>query len=260
MMRPEQLNISVLVSVGSHPKTGRSRRADQDARAVEMALQLEQSQLQVLHAGQADEPALRQYLGMGLACLDVLALPEGADVVPALVRELKQSGADLVLTGVQAESGESSGLTPYLLAEQLGWAFVPRVAAIESCSSGKLKVLQALPRGQRRAVQVTLPCVLSIDSAAPTPRQSAFGPAQRGQIQVLVPDSATPVVQQDWQVQPARKRPKRLKMVKAKTAAERFKAATAKAASEGGQVLVPKTAEEGAAAILKLLREEGVLR
>ncbi|MNE89647.1 hypothetical protein D3C80_1870830 [compost metagenome] len=62
------------------------------------------------------------------------------------------------------------------------------------------------------------------------------------------------------QLQAARPRPKRLKVIKAKTGAERMKAATAKASGGGGQVLKDVSAQAGAEAIFKLLVEEGVLR
>ncbi len=64
----------------------------------------------------------------------------------------------------------------------------------------------------------------------------------------------------DAQWQPARPRPKRLKVIKAKTGAERMKAATAKATGGGGQVLNGVSPQEGAEAIFKLLLDEGVLR
>ena len=61
-------------------------------------------------------------------------------------------------------------------------------------------------------------------------------------------------------LQPAKPRPKRLKVIKAKTGAERMKAATARASGGGGQVLKDVSPQEGAEAIFKLLIEEGVLR
>ncbi len=61
-------------------------------------------------------------------------------------------------------------------------------------------------------------------------------------------------------LQPAKPRPTRLKVIKAKSGADRMKAATAKASGGGGQVLKGVSAEEGAQAILKLLIEEGVVR
>ena len=62
------------------------------------------------------------------------------------------------------------------------------------------------------------------------------------------------------QLQPAKPRPKRLKVIKAKSGADRMKAATAKATGGGGQVLTGLTPQASAEAILKLLIEEGVVR
>lgn len=98
-----------LVSVGAHPSSGRARRAEQDARAVELGLQLAGDNLQVVHAGDPHEEALRAYLGMGLEHLDVLEQPAGADVLGVLGEYLRDAGAQLVLTGSQAETGEGSG-------------------------------------------------------------------------------------------------------------------------------------------------------
>ena len=78
-MRPEMgvsvdkgaLHVISLVSVGAHPTSGRPRRAEQDARAVELGLQLAGDNLHVLHAGDAEEPALRGYLGMGVDELQI---------------------------------------------------------------------------------------------------------------------------------------------------------------------------------------------
>jgi electron transfer flavoprotein beta subunit len=259
-MQPKPLNVLCLVSIGAHPTSGRARRAEQDARAVELGLRLAGEQLQVLHAGNAEEEALRAYLGMGLSELSVLQQPDGADALPVLFDYLQESGAQLVLTGSQAETGEGSGMLPYLLAERLGWPLVVGLAEVEKVENGVAQVLQALPRGQRRRLQVRLPFLASVDNAAPTARQSAFGPARRGtlwadEVQVLDDDLLASA-----SFQPARPRPKRLKVIKAKTGAERMKAATAKAAGGGGQVLKDVSAQEGAEAIFKLLLEEGVIR
>ncbi len=70
-------NVISLVSIGAHPTSGRPRRAEQDARAVELGLQLAGENLQVLHAGNIAEPTLRSYLGMGLPQLHVLEQPRG---------------------------------------------------------------------------------------------------------------------------------------------------------------------------------------
>ncbi|WP_240470523.1 electron transfer flavoprotein subunit beta [Halomonas halocynthiae] len=259
MMPHELLKVVALVSVGAHPVTGRPRRAEQDARAVELGLCLAGKHLHLLHAGDAESEALRGYLGMGLAEMTVLQQPLHADILPALGSYLGATDAQLVLTGSQAEIGEGSGMLPYLLAEQLDWPLVVGLAEVESVKGGVAQVLQALPRGQRRRLQVRLPFVASVDSAAPKARQSAFGPAQRGQLQSQKVAVVEDMLLSEASMQTARPRPKRLKVIKAKTGAERMRAATAKA-SAGGKVLTDITPEQGAEAIFALLKEEKVLR
>ena len=254
------INVISLVSIGAHPTSGRPRRAEQDARAVELGLQLAGDKLQVLHAGNIAEPTLRSYLGMGLPQLQVLEQPPGADALPVLNEYLRDAGAQVVLTGSQAETGEGSGMLPFLLAEQLGWPLIVGLAQVESIDGGVAHVLQALPRGQRRRLKVRLPFLATVDNAAPKPRQSAYGPGQRGELathEVEVEDDA---LLMGATLQPAKPRPKRLKVIKAKSGADRMKAATAKASGGGGQVLKGVSAEEGAQGILKLLIEEGVVR
>lgn len=254
--------VAALVSIGRHPASGRARRAGQDARALEMALGV--AAAIVVHAGAVDadgEAALRGYLGMGIDALDLLDQPAIADAVPALAEHLRRRGVGLVFTGSRAEVGESSGLLPYLLAERLGWPVVAGVAAVESLAADSVTLLQALPRGQRRRVSVRLPCVIGVDDAAPAPRQSAFAAARRGRIErIPVADPVLDDAASDWETAPARKRPRRLKLVRASSARERFRAAAAKAESAGGRVLTDVSPEQGAEAIYQLLREEGVLR
>ncbi|WP_417661688.1 electron transfer flavoprotein subunit beta [Pseudomonas sp.] len=254
------LNVVALVSIGAHPTSGRPRRAEQDARAVELGLRLAGEALQVLHAGDAQQEALRGYLGMGIKQLQVLEQPPQADVLYALSDYFLDSDAQLILTGSQAETGEGSGMLPYLLAEQLGWPVVVGLAEVERIDQGVAHVLQALPRGQRRRLQVQMPFIASVDNAAPPARQSAFGPARRGELQSQAANVCPDLLFSEGQLQPARPRPKRLKVIKAKTGAERMKAATAKASGGGGQVLKDCSPTEAAEAIFKLLLDEGVLR
>lgn len=255
-----ELNVITLVSVGTHPTSGRPRRAEQDARAVELGLRLAGERLQLLHAGDPQAEALRAYLGMGLGRIEVLQQPAGADALPALADYLASREVQLVLTGSQAETGEGSGMLPYLLAERLGWPLVVGLAEVEQVENGVAQVLQALPRGQRRRLRVRLPFLASVDNAAPAARQSAFGPARRGQVHSQPGNAQEDALLADGQWQPARPRPKRLKVIRAKTGAERMKAATAKASGGGGQVLTDVSPQAGADAIFKLLLEEGVLR
>ncbi|WP_284892597.1 electron transfer flavoprotein subunit beta [Cobetia amphilecti] len=280
------LEVVSLVSLGQHPVSGRLRRAEQDARALELCLALERQSapgavsLSAWHAsgseiapGSEQDQALRGYLGMGLESL-TLVTPDalGADLLkaadqlvvdvwPLLVTRLKQAAPQLVVCGGQGETGEGSGLLPHLLAESLGWPLVEGIVAIESCDGAHLTALQALPRGQRRRLRVKLPALVSVDSAAPAARQSAFAQARRGELSSLASGELVHDAQAEaFGVAPARKRPKRLKRIKATSARDRFKAAAAKAEGGGGKRLEGVSAEEGAAEILKLLREEGVLR
>ncbi|WOI26511.1 electron transfer flavoprotein subunit beta [Cobetia amphilecti] len=293
------LEVVSLVSLGQHPVSGRLRRAEQDARALELCLAMERQSapgavsLSAWHAsgseialGSEQDQALRGYLGMGLESL-TLVTPDvpGADPLkaadslmadnsslkaadqpvidawPLLVTRLKQAAPQLVVCGGQGETGEGSGLLPHLLAESLGWPLVEGIVAIESCDGAHLTALQALPRGQRRRLRVKLPALVSVDSAAPAARQSAFAQARRGELSSLASGELVHDAQAEaFGVAPARKRPKRLKRIKATSARDRFKAAAAKAEGGGGKRLEGVSAEEGAAEILKLLREEGVLR
>lgn len=254
------LNVVSLVSVGRHPQSGRARRADQDGRAVELGLKLVAKALSVVHVGDPDNPVLRQYAGMGLPSITVLKQEESNDAVPVLSQFLQQEKVDIVLTGVRAESGESSGMVPYLLAHALGWPVVASVADIVSVRNGEAQVLLALPRGQRRAVSIKLPFIASLDLAATPARQSAFGIGLRADIETVESVGEVDQIRVDWQETVAKPRPKRLKIVKAKTAADRFKAATAKPQGGAGKVLINETPEEKAQAIFDLLLEEKVIR
>ena len=257
-----QLNDGViaLVSIGMHPASGRARRAMQDARAVELGLRLAGPGLGLLHAGDPSQDVLRDYLGMGVRRLQVMSMPPDADALPALVEHLASTGVQLLLTGTRAETGEGSGMLPFLLAERLGWPLLSGLVEVERIEAGVAQVLQALPRGQRRRLRVRLPFVASVDDAAPAPRQSAFGPARRGHIELIGSTATIDAVLAQHPLRSARPRPKRLKLVKASNAAERMKLATAKARGGGGQVLTGLTPQAGAEAILKLLSDEGLLR
>lgn len=260
----QPLKIAVLVSVGQHPLSRRERRADQDARAVELALSLSADRPSLIHVGSARNESLRAYLGMGLNDLTVLSAEPDADAVPALANYLRDQAqehqVDIVLTGVRAECGEGSGLLPYAVADQLGWPMVPRIVSVVSIEDGHAEVWQALPRGQRRALRVPLPFVASVDPAADPARQSAFGPAQRGTIDALPCTAEPDHARANWQQHPAKRRPKRLAVAKGGTAAERMKAATAKPQRQGGQVITEGTDREKAEAILARLVAEGVVR
>lgn len=253
------LNITALVSIGQHEKSGREQRASQDARAVELGLKLVGTAVKLLHVGAGKNAALKQYLGMGLPELTLLKTAEKSDATTVLLDHIKTSPTDILLTGIRAENGEASGLLPYQLAEKLGWPIIDRIADIQKIQAGKAEVLQALPRGQRRLLRVPLPFVASVDNTAATPRQSAFGAARRATITEQEVEAPIDATRQDWQQSPAKAKPKRLNVVKATNAADRFKAATAKPQGQGGQVIKDGTDREKAEAVIELLRSENLL-
>jgi electron transfer flavoprotein beta subunit len=47
------VKVAVLLSVGRHPASGRTRRAPLDARALELALRLPDADISAVHAGDA---------------------------------------------------------------------------------------------------------------------------------------------------------------------------------------------------------------
>ncbi len=249
-----------LVSIGRHPQSGRLRRGDLDAKAVEMGLNLCAEEFSIVHAGNPENPVLRHYAGMGVKQMVVLKQHQDDDALPVFVDYIAKHGPQIVLTGQRSESGESSGMLPYLLAEKLAWPMVSGVAEIVSIHDGEAQLLLALPRGQRRAVTVKLPFIASVSSAAKEARQSAFAVGLRASIEVHDVANCVDQATSQWQVAPAKPRAKRMKVVKAKNAAERMKAATAKAQSSGGKVLLKESLDEKAQAIFDLLIEEKVIR
>jgi electron transfer flavoprotein beta subunit len=249
--------IAVLVSVGRHPASGRARRAALDARAVELALRLPDARIELLHAGDPEAPALRDYLGMGRDRLRAIALPPGADIVPALVAALRSPIPDVVLAGTRAETGEGSGMVPYLVAEALG---IPLVAAIADLrlEAGGAVLQQALPRGQRRAFSAPCPLLATVAAAAPAPRPVAFAAARRGRLDVdAAPGSPDPALAA-WERSSARMRPKRLKGPVAGSAEDRIRAAT-RLVGGGGRAMVGPAPEEAARAIWEFLEREGIV-
>lgn len=73
-----------------------------------------------------------------------------------------------------------------------------------------------------------------MDNSAPKPRQSAYAPAQRGLLDVDEIEIVIDEVFTDAELTPAKPRPKRLKVIKAKSGADRMKAARRKRAEAVG--------------------------
>ena len=251
------VEVVVLLSAGRHPASLRGRAAAADARALELALRLgDGARIAAIHAGDPAEPALRDYLGMGLDTLTVLRQPAGCDVLPALGAHLATIRPQLVLAGVAAETGPGSGMLPYLLAHALGATLLANIAELAVTAAG-IAALQALPRGRRRSLSAPLPTLATVSLAAPAPRPWAFARARRGRIEVIDLPPGPPVAD-DVREQPARPKPRRLKLATTGSAADRLRAATEIQAGRG-RLLVDPAPEEAAVAIYDYLLEEGIL-
>ncbi|MFO1057761.1 MAG: hypothetical protein U1E53_12440 [Dongiaceae bacterium] len=175
----EPLAVTVLVSIGRHPASGRARRADRDARAVELALAAGLAP-RLLHAGDAACPALQDYLGMGVAELAVLPQPAGSDALAPLAEALR-GRPGLVLAGAAAEAGEGSGMLPYLLAERLGLPLLPGLVALEPpAPDGTLHLVQALPGGRRRRLRARPPLLATVGERAPVAAAAGARPGAAG--------------------------------------------------------------------------------
>jgi electron transfer flavoprotein beta subunit len=245
------VRVAVLLSVGRHAASGRARRAPLDARALEMALGIAEADISAIHAGDPAEPALRDYLGMGLAKLTVLSVPQGSDPVPALGAHLARHAPDVILCGSRAESGEDSGMLPYLIAQALGCAMVADVAAIR-LTGGRASLTQGLARGKRRLIETGLPMVAAVNATAPAPRQSAFAKARRGSIEAITADAPADAFLAGCEIGPWRSRPKRMRLASAGSASDRLKAMTETKSGEGA-VMIHPPAEDAARAIYDYL-------
>lgn len=250
--------IAVLVSLGRHPASGRKRRAAADARALALALSLSKATVNVIHAGDVAEPALRDYLGMGVERLTVLSLSAQDDPTRALADHLGKRRPRLILAGTTAESGEDSGFLPYLLAEALGYCLAPGIVDV-ALFEDRAELRQTLPRGRQRVLAAPLPLVVTIDRSAPAPRLSAYGPAKRGQIVKVDAEGAPDEDRNAWQVRPARPPLRRLAAAKGGSAAERVAAAT-EAKKGRGQIIVDPQPVVTARAIYDYLVNEELLR
>ncbi len=248
--------VIVLVSLGRHPVSGRPRRALLDARAVTLARSIEGAKLDLVHAGDDREPALRDYLGMGVARMSVLTMADDDDIVPPLLAHLQARPDALVLAGERAEQGEASGMVPYLLADRSDRPLVPGAAGV-SFDGERVVVAQGLPGGRRREVAAPRNAIVTVSSAAPEPAPVAFAQARRGVIEATPCESTPYMIDGRWQA--ARPKPRRLKIVGDGSAADRMRAATQMVQGRA-ELLDHPEADEAARAILDYLRREGIVR
>jgi electron transfer flavoprotein beta subunit len=255
------LNVAILVSVGAHPLSGRPRRADLDARAIELALRLVALHpaiaLHPIHVGNPNEVSLRDYVGMGLDRLTVLDVRDCSDPLQPLAEHLSNLKPAITLAGLRSETGEGSGFLPYALAEALSLHIAPAIVDLELDGS-EVRLVQALRGGMRRSLSCPIPVMATVDRAAIEPRQNAYGKARRGRIETLSVHALPDSCRNEWRVAPSVKRGRRLVTTEPRSAAERLAAVT-DVKRGTGQVLSHPTPDEAAQAICNFLLEKGIL-
>lgn len=252
-------HITVLVSTGRHPTSGVPRHCRNDSLALTIGVDLSQTKaadLEVLHAGNANNPALKDYLALGADQINVIPTEPDSDIVDSFAERL--GDADLILAGSRAENGQDSGLLPYLLAEKLN---IPIIAnALELKQEGdKLEVMQFFPKGKRRRVAVTLPAIIAIHPLAAIELRYAYVRQQQGKIIALTkPAHVAAESHLQWNIAPKLRKPIKLKAPENLTGHERLLAAiTSK--NKGGTVVNDGNCVEKAQVILSYLREHQLI-
>ncbi|NDY91763.1 hypothetical protein G3A44_11250, partial [Ideonella sp. TBM-1] len=153
---PSPCGLAVLVSVRMDPVSARATRSRADAATLALACRALDGGAppQVCTAGPMPDAVARDYLAQGVDTLQRLAVP--ADTLAAVAAALAAHcrGQALVLTSARAESGLATGLLPHVLAEQLQRPLLADVIDLQALPDGGWRVVQALPRGARRAWQL----------------------------------------------------------------------------------------------------------
>ncbi|HEX3380221.1 MAG TPA: electron transfer flavoprotein subunit beta/FixA family protein [Paraburkholderia sp.] len=253
------MKIAVLVSVGRHPVSGVARYSRNDAAALTLALSLVRTNgatLDVLHAGDPANPALKEYLALGAGSVEVLEMPPAADPAPRLAARLR--GYELVLTGTRAEGGFDSGMLPYRLAHALAVPLVGAAVDLALCD-GCAQVRQFMPKGLRRRIEVQLPALIAVHPLANAATSYAYARLREGTIQCnAAPRDGdrhpTAPDQSAWTIGPATTKPVRLAAAEKRSGHARMLSATT-TESRGGSVVIDGSCVEKAQVILAYLRE-----
>lgn len=250
---------AVLVSAGRHPVTGAPRACRGDAAALALGQRLVGDALRIIHAGAIDEPALKDYLALGAGMIEVVAAPNGQDIVSVMSGLLED--VDLVLTGSRAESGAGSGLLPYALAKALGRPVVANVLDVE-IEGVEALVRQFLPKGRRRGVAVSLPAILAVHPLTKVGLGYAYARRLSGRIVAVSPaidgKLGSGGRESHWTVEQPSRRPMRLRADEKRSAHERIRAAVASEA-KGGVVAFEGTSVDKAQIVLNYLRNHRLI-
>jgi electron transfer flavoprotein beta subunit len=244
------LKIAALVSAGKHPTSGQARHCRNDSLALQLALNL-CSDIKVLHAGDANNSALQDYLALGAKQIEVI--PATENMAENLAKQLED--IDLILTGTRAENSQDSGLLPYLLATKLNLPIVANVLEV-SLSTGEIEVLQFLPKGARRRVKVKLPAVVVVHPLAAVTLHYTYAQQNLGRI-ITLAASNNETSHTQWRTEAARK-PIKLVAKNTQTGHERLMATISNKAKSGAVVNEGNYVEK-AQVILRYLREHQLI-
>ncbi|OAJ63816.1 drug:proton antiporter [Paraburkholderia ginsengiterrae] len=256
------MKIAVLVSVGRHPVSGTARYSRNDAAALTMALSLARTHhatLDVLHAGDPSNPALKDYLALGAGSVEVLEIAAAtpdlqADTAALLAARLR--GYDLVLTGTRAEGAFDSGMLPYRVANALNMPLVGAAVDV-TLSDGGAQVRQFMPKGLRRRVEVQLPALIAVHPLANAAPTYAYARLREGTIRPVATQATQTANRPDdlaWTVSPVTAKPVRLAAAEKRSGHARMLSATT-TESRGGSVVIEGSSVEKAQVILAYLRE-----
>ncbi|SDR29259.1 electron transfer flavoprotein beta subunit [Paraburkholderia fungorum] len=253
------MKIAVLVSVGRHPVSGVARYCRNDAAALTIALSLAKAHdatLDVLHAGDPSNPALKEYLALGARSVDVLELSgesaSQADAATWLAARLRDY--DLILTGTRAEGAFDSGMLPYRVAHELD---IPLVGAAVDLTvrDGLAQVRQFMPKGLRRRVEVELPALIAVHPLANAAPTYAYARLREGTIRSVAATSSLKNPDHlAWSIRPSTAKPVRLAAAEKRSGHARMLSATT-TESRGGSVVIEGSSVEKAQVILAYLRE-----
>jgi len=259
MNAPRQVKrIAVLVSVGRHPVSGAPRYSRNDAAALELGRGLagkHGAQLAVLHAGDAADPALANYLALGASEVEVLPCGAGDDGARVLAAQLEH--CDLVLTGTRAEGAYDTGMLPYRLAAVLGRPLVGAAVDVD-IEGGRVAVRQFLPKGLRRRVDAALPAVVAVHPLANAQPRYAHARLRSGAIRTAPAARCADSDAAAWSLGAIERKPVKLAAAEKRSGHARMLSATT-TESRGGNVVNGGTSVEKAQVILAYLREHQLI-
>jgi electron transfer flavoprotein beta subunit len=250
--------IAVLVSVGRHRVSSAPCYSRNDALALEIGRNLARihgASLEVIHVGDASNPALEDYLALGAGRIDVIECRAGDDAAAALAGRLQ--GAPLVLTGTRAEGAFGSGMLPYRLAAELEYALIDSALDV-AIGDGRVSVTQFMPKGARRRVDAALPAVIAVHPQAAMQPRYAYARIPDGSITRSVMPMRRDTEFGEWHVGDVQRRPIKLVAAEKRTGHARMTMATT-TESRGGNVVIEGTSVEKAQVVLDYLREHRLI-